>query len=318
MIAAELWKVRHRGAWRRKARPRRAAVGELIRWDSSKHAWLEERYPGSLTLIKMIDDATNRILFARFVPRDIEADNRRAVIDSLRCHGRPVAFYTDKAGHLAQHTRPVSRIPREERDHKLTRSAHRRLTKTIDLDSLFAETLTPTVSNEFTIRYDHRKLQIPKRQVRGIRPGDKIPIELRLDGSTRFRWNKRYLNLVCTARLLQTPPCAAPAKRTRSKRPSASSAPPEGPRTPPTPPRPGPVHPWRQNGVLWTNARTAVAARRASARRNTSRDSRTTTGSCTVSSTGSPETNASRPTTRRAAPASSSTEPSPGRDPIAR
>src|SRR5690606_26826159 len=94
------WKPRRRGHRHRKARPRRAAFGELVQWDSSEHAWLEDRYPGRLTLIQMHDDATNRLLMARFVPRDNGAVNRQIAIDYLRRWGRPVAFYTDKAGHF--------------------------------------------------------------------------------------------------------------------------------------------------------------------------------------------------------------------------
>ena len=64
------------------------------------------------------------------------------------------------------------------------RDVHRRLPKRFDLESLFAETLTRTIGNDFTITYKRRRLQIAKSQARGIRPGQKLMIELRLDGST--------------------------------------------------------------------------------------------------------------------------------------
>ena len=111
MIEAGLWEARQRKARHRKARPRRAAFGELIQWDSSEHAWFEDRVPGRFVLIKLHDDATNRLLMARFVPVDDGAANRQIVIDYLRRWGRPVAFYTDKAGHFGQWTRPASRFP---------------------------------------------------------------------------------------------------------------------------------------------------------------------------------------------------------------
>lgn len=341
LIEVGRWKVRRRGQRHRKARPRREAFGELIQWDSSDHAWFEERYPGRFVLIKMVDDATNRLLMARFVPTDTGAANRQLVIDYLRRYGRPVAFYADQAGHFGQRSRSIGRIPKQEREAQLTRSiircaleavnvklilarspqakgrverdfgtsqdrlvkelrvagissleagnrfleevylpywnerfpvqpvdpkdVHRRLPKTADLERLFAETLTRTVTPDFTIRYQNQRLQISKVQARGIRPGQQITVERRLDGSTRFRWKNRYLILEHVAQLPRPSPRNAPPKRTRAQN-RTSTAPPTStaPKPRPTPPRPGPDHPWRKNGTLWTNTRAAVAARRAS------------------------------------------------------
>ncbi|WP_420462637.1 hypothetical protein [Candidatus Palauibacter sp.] len=56
----------------------------------------------SRALISIHDDATSRLLMARFVARDNGAENRRAIIEYLGRHGRPVAVYTDHAGHFGQ------------------------------------------------------------------------------------------------------------------------------------------------------------------------------------------------------------------------
>jgi hypothetical protein len=311
MIEEGLWKPKRRGARHRKARPRRAALGELIQWDSSEHKWFEDRVDGRQVLIQMHDDATNRLMMARFVPRDNGSANRQIAIDYLRRWGRPVAFYTDKAGHFGRKTRPGPRsdIPLEERDPKHTtsiiraalrelnielilahspqakgrvernfgtsqdrlvkemrvrgistlaeantyledvyvpmwnsrfavepaerRNRHRKLSKRADLERLFAKTLTRSIGNDFTIQYQGRRLQISKRQSRGIRPRHKLTIEIRLDGSTRYRWKNRYLDLEVVARTTKKPKSSAPkTKRTF------------------TPPRPGPDHPWRKNNVL--------------------------------------------------------------------
>lgn len=327
MIAAGLWKTRTYRPRHRKARPRRAAYGELIQWDSSEHAWFEDRGPRLFTLIQMHDDATNRLQFARFVPRDDGPSNRQMAIDYLERYGRPVAFYTDKAGHFGRWTRPVSDVPLEERDAKPTesiirralaelnvelilahspqakgrvernfgtsqdrlvkelrvagistfeaanqfleevyvpywnqrfavqpaeaRDAHRRLSKRLDLEALFSDVLTRSVRNDFTIRYRNRYWQIPKKEARGIRPGHKVTIERRLDGSTRFRFENRYL-------------AAEPVP------PSSAVGGPRGPSTTPAftpterkprpkPARPGPDHPWRKNGKLL--AKPALIAR---------------------------------------------------------
>ena len=269
MIEEGLWTVKRRGERHRRARPRRAAVGELVQWDSSDHAWLEERYPGRLALVTMIDDASSRLQYARFVEQDNGQVNREAVIGYLERHGRPVAFYADQAGHFIQDTRSADRGPMEHREAQLTESIirrglralnvelirarspqakgrverdfgtaqdrlvkemrvekiatieeanqflesywipfwnqrfavepaerkdrHRPLPKRARLETLFAETWTRVVANDFTVRFKNRHYQIPKEEARGIHPRDRITIELRVDGSLHFRWKSRYL-----------------------------------------------------------------------------------------------------------------------------
>jgi hypothetical protein len=68
----------------------------LVQWDTSTHDWLEGRGE-RIYLISMIDDATSR-LFARFVRHDSSEENMRLVWSYLERFGRPLAFYTDKAG----------------------------------------------------------------------------------------------------------------------------------------------------------------------------------------------------------------------------
>lgn len=322
MIADGIWTPKPKRARHRKARPRRAAFGELVQWDSSDHAWFEDRVPGRFVLIQLHDDATNRLQMARFVERDTGAANRQIAVDYLRRWGRPVAFYVDKAGHFGQWTRPVSDVPLVERDVKRTesiirraleelnieliqahspqakgrvernfgtsqdrlvkelrvegistpdeanryleevyipfwnsrfavepaesRDAHRKLSKRVDLDGLFAETWTRSVSNDFTIRFKNQRWQIPKRQARGIRPRDKIIVELRLDGELRFRFNKRYLALE---------PVLPSAAQNESPAKKKTAAPKAASRPRPAPPKPGPDHPWRKNGRLIANPR---------------------------------------------------------------
>jgi len=77
-------------------RPRRSRCGELVQWDTSTHDWLEGRGE-EIYLISMIDDATSRLL-ARFVRHDSSEENRRLLGSYLERWGRPLAFYTDKAG----------------------------------------------------------------------------------------------------------------------------------------------------------------------------------------------------------------------------
>jgi transposase len=114
------------GRWRAKKqkvekvhqwRQRRSCRGELVQWDTSEHDWLEGRGE-KLYLIAMIDDATSE-LTARFARHDTTEENMRLLWSYLENNGRPVAFYTDKAG-LFQTAPKVARdqtaLPRDERD----------------------------------------------------------------------------------------------------------------------------------------------------------------------------------------------------------
>jgi hypothetical protein len=96
MISAGLWRARGQKVeavhqWRE----RRSCRGELIQWDTSTHDWLEGRGE-KIYLIHMIDDATSE-LTARFVRHDSTEQNMSVLRFYLERHGRPVAFYTDKA-----------------------------------------------------------------------------------------------------------------------------------------------------------------------------------------------------------------------------
>ena len=98
MIGEGLWKPKRARVtgvhiWR----ARRASPGEMVQWDTSVHAWLEDRGPAKMYLVAMIDDATNT-LFARFVEADTTEQNMRVLWGYLERYGRPQAVYTDKAG----------------------------------------------------------------------------------------------------------------------------------------------------------------------------------------------------------------------------
>lgn len=109
MAAAGLWRARHH--WRVGTvhvwRERRAAFGELVLWDSSPYAWLEDRGPAS-HLILMIDDATSRI-WGRFAEHDSTEENFRVLVGWLERHGRPLAYYTDRDSLFA-----INRPPQRE------------------------------------------------------------------------------------------------------------------------------------------------------------------------------------------------------------
>lgn len=96
MMEAKLWRARQQRVEKiHEWRPRRSRFGELVQWDTSDHDWLEGR-GDEILLINMIDDATGR-WFARFVGSDSTVENMNLLESYVKKHGRPLAYYTDKA-----------------------------------------------------------------------------------------------------------------------------------------------------------------------------------------------------------------------------
>lgn len=96
MVKAGQWRSRkQKKALHRAWRPRRSCLGELTQLDGSPHAWFEERGP-VCTLLAYIDDATSKVLRARFVATEDTINLMRTTGDYLRRYGRPVAYYVDK------------------------------------------------------------------------------------------------------------------------------------------------------------------------------------------------------------------------------
>ena len=262
--------------------------GELGQWDSSVHRWLEDR-AGECVLISIHDDATSRLMMTRFVERDGGAENRQAIIGYLRRHGRPLAVYTDHAGHFGQWlSRKEERTDtiiargldvlgvevilagspqakgRVERwtpfwndrftvEPRGPMDAHRPLPPGVDLGALFAETETREVQRDFTIRFRNVYWQIPEREAVHVSPGSSVVVELRLNGETRIRAADRYLEAECLGGARPRPrPAPSPEKPARAQ---------------PSPPKPRPDHPWRRD--FENDVRLAVAKRKARERDET-------------------------------------------------
>ena len=77
-------------------RNRRNCVGELIQIDGSDHRWFEERGP-ACTLLVYIDDATSRLMHLHFTYSESTFSYFEATRGYLERHGKPQAFYSDKA-----------------------------------------------------------------------------------------------------------------------------------------------------------------------------------------------------------------------------
>lgn len=78
-------------------RNRRACLGELVQIDGSDHAWFEDRAP-ACTLLVFVDDASGRLMQLLFVPTESTPAYFAAARAYIERHGKPQAFYSDKAG----------------------------------------------------------------------------------------------------------------------------------------------------------------------------------------------------------------------------
>jgi hypothetical protein len=204
MMEAKLWRPRRQRVEKiHEWRPRRSRFGDLVQWDTSTHDWLEGRGE-PLRLIAMIDDATSQWL-GRFVPSDSTAENMGVLELYLKKHGRPGAFYTDKAG-LFQTAVKTKRGEQRE-----------------NLAAILSHVESRRVGNDYTIQFEAKVYQIASKEVRaGLRGGD-VRVEKRGDESIAVRFRNRYLAVSrCELRPKQGKPKPAKKRRpsTTARKPS--------------------------------------------------------------------------------------------------
>ncbi len=98
MLADGIWTSRSQRASRpHPPRLRRPCLGELVQIDGCDHEWFEDRAPRCVLLV-YVDDASSRLMRILFVESESTFDYFEATRGYLEQHGRPVAFYSDKAG----------------------------------------------------------------------------------------------------------------------------------------------------------------------------------------------------------------------------
>jgi hypothetical protein len=95
MRQAGIWMSRAERKRIQQPRHRREHIGELVQIDGSEHRWFEDR-AAACTLLVFVDDATSRLMELRFVASESTFAYFEALKAYLRCHGKPVAFYSDK------------------------------------------------------------------------------------------------------------------------------------------------------------------------------------------------------------------------------
>jgi len=98
MTQAGLWRPKQRRAKRvHPSRARRPRLGELVQIDGSHHDWFEGR-SHKCCLIAFIDDATSRVLAARFFEQETTAGYLEMLQRHVQALGRPLAYYSDRHG----------------------------------------------------------------------------------------------------------------------------------------------------------------------------------------------------------------------------
>jgi len=97
MIAEGIWapRAQRRGPVHQ-PRHRRECLGELVQIDGCEHDWFEDRGP-RCTLLVFIDDATGQLMELRFCESESTFDYFASTKRYIDIHGKPVAFYSDKA-----------------------------------------------------------------------------------------------------------------------------------------------------------------------------------------------------------------------------
>ena len=97
MIEDGIWRTR---AQRRKRvqqpRHRRDCTGELVQIDGCEHHWFEDRGPKCVLLV-YVDDATGKLMALWMCESESSFSYFHATRAYLERHGKPVAFYSDKA-----------------------------------------------------------------------------------------------------------------------------------------------------------------------------------------------------------------------------
>jgi transposase len=92
-------KRRRRAPGHRKRRERKAQEGAMVLWDGSPHQWLGPDQP-ACCLMAAIDDATGKVLVARFFPFEGSSGYLWLLREVVKRYGIPLVMYHDRHGSL--------------------------------------------------------------------------------------------------------------------------------------------------------------------------------------------------------------------------
>jgi len=88
--------------------------------------------------------------------------------------------------------------------------AHRPVTELHNLAASFSHMETRTVTNDYTIQFQGKRYQIARSSVTAGMKGQKVRVELRLDGTIAIRFKGQYLSIAASiAKVVEPPPVRA-------------------------------------------------------------------------------------------------------------
>ncbi|MGH8785375.1 MAG: ISNCY family transposase [Cupriavidus necator] len=173
-------------------RNRRACLGELVQIDGSDHAWFEERAP-ACTLLVFVDDATSRLMQLLFVPSESTPAYFTATRAYIERHGKPMAFYSDKAGIFRVNARDnaegrgytqfgralfelnidilcANSSPAKGRVERMNGTLQDRLVKELRLRGISTMAAANAFASHFMADFNARFAKVPKRDFDAHRP----------------------------------------------------------------------------------------------------------------------------------------------------
>jgi hypothetical protein len=110
---AGLVKKRRKRGRHRKRRERRALFGEMLHLDGSRHRWLARKAEQYQTMITVVDDATNGLLYAQLWEKEATWAVMTALGEVIETYGIPMALYTDRASWAFHTPKAGGRVDKE-------------------------------------------------------------------------------------------------------------------------------------------------------------------------------------------------------------
>ena len=133
--------------------------------------------------------------------------------------------------YLPQHNARYAVAPAENTD------VHRPLLATHRLEQILSLREQRTVMNDYTLSFESKLLQVLEHQPVRVDPGDKVEVEIRLDGSRHLRFKGVYLNFKGIEKRPYRPLLTAQPSRGKQR---------DDPRTKGVGSTPAKNHPWRR------------------------------------------------------------------------
>ncbi len=179
MIEEGLWKAKKKKEKRvHHRRTRRSREGELVQADGSYHDWFEGR-ACKCCLIQFVDDATSKILYAKFCDWESKNNYFACLEGYLLKHGKPQKLYVDKHS--------VFRVNREELKKGQGVTAFHKALKSLGIDLICANSpqAKGRVERKNGVLQDRLIKEMRLRQISSIEEGNRYLEEEFIDAHNK-------------------------------------------------------------------------------------------------------------------------------------